>query len=93
MGGIVLHLLPLHTKAVVPIMIYELNADLFSRHACPSARAVFLLWWSAKQMGVHIVVPRTRYQVYCKKQAGRFSQSERKRIWEIFTIRAEKDRS
>ena len=83
MGGIVLHLLPLHTKAVVPIMIYELNADLFSRHACPSARAVFLLWWSAKQMGVHIVVPRTRYQVYIASN----------RLGDNFTIRAEENRS
>ena len=31
-------------------------------------------------MGVQVVVPRTRYKVYCKKQAGRFSQSAQKRI-------------
>ena len=58
----------------------ELHADLLSRYACPLERAVFLLWRSTKQVGVHVVVPRTRYQIYCKKQAGRFSQSEKKRI-------------
>ena len=39
-----------------------------------------LLWRSTKQVAVLIVVPRIRYQELCKKQAGRFSQSEQKRI-------------
>ena len=37
-----------------------------------------LLWRPTKQVGVQIVIPRTRYQVYCKKQAGKKSQSEPK---------------
>ena len=57
----------------------ELHADLFSRRAYPLEQAVVLLRRSTKQLGLWIV-PRTRCQVYCKKQAGRVCQSERKRI-------------
>ena len=49
-------------------------------HFSESFQQYELLWRSAKQVGVQIVVPRTRYQVYGKKQAGRFSPSEQKRI-------------
>ena len=39
----------------------------------------FLLWRSTEQAGVQIV-PRSRYQVFGKKQAGNFSRSEQKKI-------------
>ena len=72
----------------------EWQADLFSRHACPLERAVFLLWRSRKQVGVHrYLVPGTFVHqylfqnfiifrvrvVYGKDQAGRFSQADRAR--------------
>ena len=33
--------------------------------------------------GSKIVIPRTRYQAYCKKRAGRFSQSAQKTLGKI----------
>ena len=51
-----------HIDGVIPAP--ELHADFFSHHACPVERAVFLLWRSTKQVGIQIVVPPERYQVY-----------------------------
>ena len=59
----------------------KVHADFFSRHACPLHLALVLLWQSTKQVEVQMVVPRTNVPgVHGKKQAGRFSESEQKRI-------------
>ena len=56
--------------------LLELYADLFSRHACPLERTIFCCCggrrnkWEYRQQ---YLVPGNRY-VYCKKQAGVFSQ-------------------
>ena len=52
-----------YTEVLAPVDgIGSIDADLFSRHACPLEGAVNLLWLSTKQVGVGIshLKPLTR---------------------------------
>ena len=70
-AGAITRMSPVRLRLVDPLespkrytLLPELHADLFSHHVSPLERVSFLLWRSTKQVGIQIVVPPERYQVY-----------------------------